>query len=91
MLWGICKTASGSEIPPSAPSPMTPVRQETSEGDAEAKIHSMTIDHQRANSGMSYQQAYAYLYTKPENQALREEIKRNHLARTRAAAVAKVR
>jgi hypothetical protein len=30
-------------------------------GPAHAKLHSMAVDHQRAHSGMSYQQAYSHL------------------------------
>ena len=50
-------------------------------GDAEAKLVSLAIDHQRAHSTMSYAAAYSYIYTLPENSALREQAKKEHLAR----------
>jgi hypothetical protein len=53
-------------------------------GPAHAKIHSLAIDHQRAHPGMSYQSAYGYLYSKPENTALREKIKNEHMQATMA-------
>jgi hypothetical protein len=42
----------------------------------------MSVDHMRAHSGISYQRAYSYLYNRPENQALREKIKAEHMAQT---------
>ena len=47
-----------------------------------AKLHSMAVDHQRAHSGMSYQQAYSHLYSRPENEPLRNKIKAEHMAAT---------
>jgi hypothetical protein len=55
-------------------------------GPAHAKMHSLAIDHQRAHSGMSYQQAYSHLYTRPENEALRNAIKAEHMRATMARA-----
>ena len=55
-------------------------------GPAHAKIHSLAIDHQRAHPGMSYQSAYGYLYSKPENVSLRNAIKSEHLRATMAGA-----
>jgi hypothetical protein len=54
-------------------------------GPSHAKLHSMALDHQRANPGMSYQSAYGYLYAKPENVSLREKIKNEHLSATMSA------
>jgi hypothetical protein len=45
----------------------------------------LAVDHQRAHSGMSYQQAYSHLYSKPENSTLREKIKAEHMSQTMAA------
>jgi hypothetical protein len=53
-------------------------------GPAHAKLHSMAIDHQRAHAGQSYQSAYSYLYAKPENVALRNAVKSEHMAATMA-------
>jgi hypothetical protein len=54
-------------------------------GPAHAKLHSMAVDHQRAHSGMSYQQAYSHLYSRMENAPLREKIKAEHLRASMAA------
>jgi hypothetical protein len=54
-------------------------------GPAHARLHSLAVDHQRAHSGMSYQQAYSHLYSKPENSTLREKIKAEHMSQTMAA------
>jgi hypothetical protein len=54
-------------------------------GPAHAKLHSMAVDHQRAHSGMSYQQAYSHLYSRMENAPLREKIKTEHLRASMAA------
>ena len=51
-------------------------------GPAHARLHSMAVDHQRAHSGMTYQQAYSHLYSRPENAPLREKIKAEHMAAT---------
>jgi hypothetical protein len=53
-------------------------------GPAHAKLHSMAVDHQRAHSGMSYQQAYSHLYSRPENESLRNAIKDEHMRATMA-------
>jgi hypothetical protein len=53
------------------------------DGPASAKFHSMVVDHQRANRGLSYQQSYSRLYSDPDNFELREQIKAEHLAATR--------
>ena len=52
------------------------------DGPASAKFHSMVVDHQRANRGLSYQQSYSRLYSDPDNFELREQIKAEHLAAT---------
>jgi hypothetical protein len=54
-------------------------------GPAHAKLHSIAVDHQRAHSGMSYQQAYSHLYSRMENAPLREKIKAEHLRASMAA------
>jgi hypothetical protein len=83
LLFRALKRAPGAEVklaPQSAP----PSREEAAQhlGPAHARLHSMAVDHQRAHSGMSYQQAYSHLYTRPENGPLREKIKAEHMAAT---------
>jgi hypothetical protein len=51
-------------------------------GPNHAKLHSMAVDHQRAHAGQSYESAYSYLYSKPENVALRNAVKREHMQAT---------
>jgi hypothetical protein len=53
-------------------------------GPAHAKLHSLAVDHQRAHSGMSYQQAYSHLYSRLENEALRNAVKAEHMRATMA-------
>jgi hypothetical protein len=53
-------------------------------GPAHAKLHSMAVDHQRAHSGMTYEQAYSHLYSRPENAPLRNAIKDEHMRATMA-------
>jgi hypothetical protein len=53
-------------------------------GPSHAKLHSMAVDHQRANPGMSYQSAYSHLYSRPENAALRNAVKSEHMRATMA-------
>jgi hypothetical protein len=53
-------------------------------GPNHAKLHSMAVDHMRAHAGQSYQSAYSYLYAKPENVALRNAVKSEHMAATMA-------
>jgi hypothetical protein len=55
-------------------------------GPAHAKLHSLAVDHQRAHSGMTYQQAYSHLYSRMENAPLREKIKAEHMRATMAMA-----
>ena len=54
-------------------------------GPAHAKIHSLAVDHQRAHSGMTYEQAFSHLYSRPENGPLREKIKSEHMRASMAA------
>jgi hypothetical protein len=78
-----------SLIPVAKEAPYDPLRKaaELAEirGPAHAKLHSMAIDHQRAHAGQSYASAYSYLYAKPENVALRNAVKAEHLAATMSA------
>jgi hypothetical protein len=55
-------------------------------GPAHAKMHSLAVDHQRAHSGMTYQQAYSHLYSRLENAQLREKIRAEHMRATMARA-----
>jgi hypothetical protein len=83
LLYKAMQIAPGAEVKP-APQPAPPSREELARllGPAHARLHSMAVDHQRAHSGMSYQQSYSYLYTRPENEPLREKIKAEHMAAT---------
>ena len=54
-------------------------------GPAHARMHSMAVDHQRANPRLSYEAAYSRMYTHRENAQLRAEINREHLAASMAA------
>jgi hypothetical protein len=53
-------------------------------GPSHAKLHSLAVDHMRAHSGMSYQQAYSLLYSRMENEPLRNAIKAEHMRATMA-------
>jgi hypothetical protein len=53
-------------------------------GPSHAKLHSLAVDHMRAHGGMSYEQAYSHLYSRPENEALRNAIKAEHMRATMA-------
>jgi hypothetical protein len=54
-------------------------------GPAHARMHSMAVDHQRANPRLSYEAAYSRMYTHPENVGLRAEINREHLGASMGA------
>jgi hypothetical protein len=87
LLYKALKAAPGFEVKPATgwnetKGPADPKQDFI--GPAHAKLHPMAVDHQRAHSGMSYQQAYSHLYSRPENQALREEIKSEHMKATMA-------
>jgi hypothetical protein len=75
-----------SLIPVAKEAPYDPLRKAADHaghlGPAHARLHSMAVDHQRAHSGMSYQQAYSHLYSRPENEPLRNKIKAEHMAAT---------
>jgi hypothetical protein len=91
LLYQAMKIAPGAEVKPAPqPAPPDPLQKaaEVAEflGPAHAKIHSLAIDHQRAHSGMSYQQAYSHLYSRPENVSLRDAIKAEHMRATMARA-----
>jgi hypothetical protein len=72
-----------SAIPAAKTAPYDPLQKsaEIAEqfGPAHAKLHSMAVDHQRAHSGMSYEQAYSHLYSRMENAPLRDAIKAEHM------------
>jgi len=74
------KRAKGSEVKVEGDAPQDDVARH--DGPASAKFHSMVVDHQRANRGLSYQQSYSRLYSDPGNFELREQIKAEHLAAT---------
>jgi hypothetical protein len=76
-----------SSIPIQKAAPYDPLAKSLAEirGPAHARLHSMAVDHQRARAGQSYASAYAYLYAKPENEALRNAIKAEHMSATMSA------
>ena len=89
LLYQAMKLAPGAEVKPAPqPAPYDPLRKaaDVAEhlGPGHARLHSMAVDHQRAHSGMTYEQAYSYLYGKPENEPLREQIKSEHMRATMA-------
>jgi hypothetical protein len=53
-------------------------------GPASAKMHPLAVDYQRKR-GNSYQRAYSYVYGRRDNEALRNQVKAEHLTRTLAA------
>ena len=57
-----------------------------SRGPAHNKMDSLATDHMRAHAGLSYQQAYAQVYTHPDNRALRARVVAEHAAIVRAHA-----
>jgi hypothetical protein len=81
LLYQAMKIAPGAEVKP-APQPAPPSREAEAKllGPAHARMHSMAVDHQRANPRLSYESAYSRMYTAPENAGLRGEINREHLA-----------
>src|SRR5580704_17667892 len=86
LLYQAMKIAPGAEVKP-APQPAPPSREAEAKllGPAHARMHSMAVDHQRANPRLSYESAYSRMYTAPENAGLRGEINREHLAASMAA------
>jgi hypothetical protein len=88
LLYQAMKIAPGSEVKPAPLAPYDPLAKaaELAEhlGPAHAKLHSMAVDHQRAHYGMTYQQAYSHLYSRPENEALRNAVKAEHMRATMA-------
>jgi hypothetical protein len=87
ILYKAMQIAPGSEVKPAPqPAPPSPEAAANLLGPAHARLHSLAIDHQRAHSGMSYQQAYSYLYSRMENEALRNAVKAEHMRSTMARA-----
>ena len=86
LLYQAMKIAPGSEVKP-APQPAPPGPEAAANllGPAHAKMHSQAVDHQRANSRLSYESAYSRMYTHPDNAGLRAEINREHLAASMVA------
>jgi hypothetical protein len=85
LLYQAMKIAPGAEVKPAPAVSYDPLRKsaEMAEhlGPAHAKLHSMAVDHQRA-TGMTYQQAYSHLYSRPENASLRNAVKDEHMRAT---------
>ncbi len=79
LLFKAMQIAPGQEV---KPAPQETAKEPEFIGPAHAKIHSLAVDHQRAHSGMSYQQAYCHLYSRPENVALRDAVKDEHMRAT---------
>jgi hypothetical protein len=77
LMYKLMKSAPGSEVPPQ---PVVTTPKPEHAGPAHAKLHSMTVDLQRAQPRLSYEGAYARVYTAPENAALRDSVRKEHLA-----------
>jgi hypothetical protein len=86
LLYRALKRAPGAEVKP-APQPAPPSREAAAQllGPAHARLHSMAVDHQRANPRLSYESAYSRMYTAPACAGLRAEINREHLGASMAA------
>ena len=86
LLYKAMQIAPGAEVKP-APQPAAPSPEAAAQllGPAHAKLHSLAVDHKRANPRLSYEAAYSRMYTAPENAGLRAEINREHLAASMAA------
>lgn len=80
LFYRALKAAPGSEIKPTAPAAPRDPAEDFVGKPAHARMHALAIDHVRANPRQSYASAYSFHYTKPENAALRDEIKQEHLA-----------
>jgi hypothetical protein len=88
LLYQAMKLAPGAEVKPAPqPAPYDPLAKQAEAaqilGPAHARLHSMAVDQMRAKS-LRYEQAYTYLYARPENAQLREQIKAEHLKATMA-------
>ena len=87
LLYKAMQIAPGSEVKPAPqPAPRSPEAAARLLGPAHARLHSLAVDHQRAHSGMTYEQAFSHLYSRPENGPLREKIKSEHMRSTMARA-----
>jgi hypothetical protein len=86
LLYKAMQIAPGAEVKPAPQSsPTSPEAAAALLGPAHARLHSQAVDHKRANPRLSYEAAYARMYTAPENAGLRAEINREHLAASMAA------
>jgi hypothetical protein len=75
-LYRACKIAPGAEVrAPVEKADDGPVHI----GPAHARMHALAVDHSKAKS-MTYQGAYSYVYSHPDNAALRAAVQREHLA-----------
>lgn len=85
LLFQAMKIAPGAEVKP-APQPPPPSPEAAAKllGPAHAKMHSLAVDHQRANPRLSYESAYAKIYSAPENAGLRAEINHEHFGKSMA-------
>jgi DNA-nicking Smr family endonuclease len=52
-------------------------------GPNHARLHSLAVDHARANY-MSYESAYSHVYSRRENEQLRNAVKAEHMKATMA-------
>lgn len=82
LLYKAMQIAPGSEV---KPAPEELAKEPKFPGPAHARLHSQAIDHQRANPRLSYESAYARMYTHPDNAGLRAEINREHIGASMAA------
>jgi len=85
LLYKALRAAPGPEVKPAPPEKLHAEDDQFHGKPAHALLHSLAVDHAKAHS-MSYSRAYAHLYGKPEHVALRDQIRREHLAQTMARA-----
>jgi hypothetical protein len=83
LLFKLMKAAPGSEVPPqSAVAPPKPEEL----GPANAKLHSMAVDLKRAQPRLTYEGAFARIYTDAANTSLRDAARKEHLSASLARA-----
>jgi hypothetical protein len=86
LLYAASKRAPGSEIKPEpSVAPSDPDAAAKALGPAHYKMHVLATDHMRANPRLSYEAAYARMYTHRDTAALRDQVVREHLAKSMAA------
>lgn len=83
LLYRASKSASGPELEPDGQSDYPASTAQTPPwvglGPAHAKLHVLATDYHRANPRMSKESAFSHVFVAPENAALREAAKSEHL------------